>query len=258
MPKIVVNGAGGRMGRTVLALALSDNRFKVIGGVEMSENFIGKTVGEICGVFRGNHTSKVVANFQNLDRPDVIVDFSAPSGTMSALEYALPEKVPIVIGTTGFSEDEKAKIKEVSKKIPILMSSNMSYGMNFLFKVLPLFAEKLEGFDVEIVEVHHRGKKDAPSGTALSLADVIDGGIKRRVFGREGKVGERPSNVLGVFGVRGGDVVGDHTVMFLGDGERVEVTHRATSREAFARGALKAALFIVNKKPKLYNMLDVI
>lgn len=242
------------MGKQVANVALAE--FEIVGGLEAKGHpAVGKTVREVCGV---RSQAPVVGNPEELPICDVVVDFSTPEGTLRVLRWAEGEGKPVVSGTTGFTPEQFEVLKSASSKIPVLWSSNMSFGMNFIFSILPEFVKKLKDFDVEILEVHHRRKKDAPSGTALKLAQIISG--ERRVniiFGREGATGPRPSDVLGVLGVRGGDVVGDHTIMFLGNGERIELVHRATSREAFARGAIIAAKFVIGKAPRLYSMLDI-
>jgi 4-hydroxy-tetrahydrodipicolinate reductase len=195
---------------------------------------------------------------------DVVIDFSHPSATEAVNRACLGGGKPLVIGTTGHSEEQRASIEAASKSLPIVFSPNFSVGVNALFWLTREAARMLgEDFDLEVTEMHHRLKKDAPSGTAKKLAEILSDVRKldyaRNVrHGREGQVGERPSNEIGVHSIRGGDVVGDHTVTFAASGERLELTHKASSRETFAAGALRAACWVVGKPPGLYSMQDVL
>ncbi len=231
MIKLAVNGALGRMGSRILELARKS-----------SENF------KIAAAFDENSGDKISKlSAARLKGSDVLIDFSSPEGTRAALEAALQTNAAMVIGTTGADNKLQADIREASKKIPIVFSPNMSIGANFLFELSRLSASKLkEGYDIEIIEQHHRLKKDAPSGTAKKIAEVIS---KEKGWNL-GKVV--------IHSVRAGDIVGEHTVIFSGPGETIELTHRAQSRDAFARGALVAALFAAKKKSGLYSMLDVL
>jgi 4-hydroxy-tetrahydrodipicolinate reductase len=195
---------------------------------------------------------------------DVVIDFSHSNGTLSLARACREAKKPAVIGTTGHSNEERAAIEELAGEVPVVLSPNFSVGVNALFWLSRKTAEMLgDGFDLEIVEAHHRSKKDAPSGTAKKLAEILcevrglDYGANV-AHGREGLVGERPANEIGVHSIRGGDVVGDHTVTFAGAGERLELTHKAASRETFATGALRAARWVVGKPAGLYSMEDVL
>ena len=193
-----------------------------------------------------------------------MIDFSLPAGTMRRLDTCVEREIPMVIGTTGLDDHQTGKVRAASKIIPIVFAPNMSIGVNLLFSIVGSVARALgEDYDVEIVETHHRFKKDAPSGTALKLAEAIAEATGRDLkkdarYGRRGAVGERASSEIGIHAVRGGDVVGEHTVTFATLGERVELTHKAGSRETFARGALRAAKFLLTQKPALYSMLDVL
>jgi len=258
MIKVAVLGAEGRMGKLIANLVLEDKDLKLVGVTEKPDsNVIGKDFVE--GV-------KFYSSIKEIpEKPDVVIDFTTPSATISLLEEAKDLNVALVIGTTGFKEEEKKKIEEAAKSIPIVFSPNMSLGVNLLFKLVAEVTKALKdkGYDIEIFEIHHRFKKDAPSGTAMRLAEIIAENLGKdleeiAVYGRKGIVGERKQEELGVFAARMGDVVGDHTVFFATLGERLELTHRATSRETFARGAIVAAKWVVDKEPGLYNMFDVL
>lgn len=262
MVALGINGVLGRMGLTILKVASEDKEVKVVNVVEHPENpNIGKSLKEITGF---NIDLTITDSFLKGKRPEVIVDFTTPEATISAIDFALKENIPVVIGTTGFDEEKLEKIKQAGKKIPIVFSPNMSIGVNLLFKLVEIVSKTLgNDFDVEIVEVHHRFKKDAPSGTALKLAEIIANSLNRNlsesmITGRQGIIGERSKKEIGIMSIRAGDVVGEHTVIFGGLGERIELTHRAHSRETFARGAIRAAKWIVDKEPGLYSMFDVL
>ncbi|HEY0840502.1 MAG TPA: 4-hydroxy-tetrahydrodipicolinate reductase, partial [Vulgatibacter sp.] len=194
---------------------------------------------------------------------DVVVDFTSPEATVSHARICTAKGTPLVVGTTGLSPDDRGAIEEAAARIPIVLSPNMSVGMNLLFRVVAEAGSALSDFDAEIVEIHHRHKKDAPSGSALRLARSIaegrgDGSSGELVHGRHGQTGERQAGPIGMHALRGGDVAGDHTVFFLGPGERLELTHRASSRAAFAAGAVRAARWVAGKAPGLYSMQDVL
>lgn len=195
---------------------------------------------------------------------DCIIDFSAPAATRVLLEAAVSSGVPLVIGTTGLDDRDMEMIRNASGKIPVLFSPNMSVGVNLFFKLTEIASRAIpKGYDIEVMEAHHRFKKDAPSGTARKLVEIIKENVSgladaSEVPGRSGIVGERTDNEIGVMSIRGGDIVGEHTVFMAGTGERIEITHRATDRDIFARGAVTAAEFISGRKPGLYSMYDVI
>ncbi|MFC1807407.1 4-hydroxy-tetrahydrodipicolinate reductase [Candidatus Omnitrophota bacterium] len=264
MIKITIVGCCGRMGMRIASLASEDNEIKIAGAVEIkgSPN-IGKNLGDIIGLPKidvkiNDDLKRAVGD------SDVIIDFTKPTVTLTSLSVARELKIPIVIGTTGITDEELRVIKSASSSIPVLYSSNMSVGVNLLFKIVPEMAKALgQDYDIEIVEAHHNKKKDAPSGTAMTLAEQIaqarDLRLKDSVlYGREGNVGQRPKDQIGVHAVRGGGIVGDHTVYFVGANERIEITHRAHSRDIFAQGALVAAKYIADKSPGLYNMQNAI
>jgi len=244
MVKLVISGIAGRMGRRIASLALKDKNFEIIGALESPDNSsIGKDAGEVLATRKTG--KKVYSNFSEISEGcDVLIDFTSPSATIVHLEAACRKKAGVVIGTTGFSSQEIEKIKKAATKIPIVFSPNMSIGANLLFKITELVSKALTSdYEVEIVEAHHSKKKDAPSGTAKRLGEAVS---KVR--------GAMPP----IRSIREGDIVGDHTVIFKGKDEGMELTHRAHSRDTFARGALDAARFLVGKKPGLYNMQDVI
>ena len=262
--KILVAGAAGKMGRTILELAAQDPDIKIAGAFERADHpAIGRDVGEFIGQDR--FCIPIHPDIREcISLGDVLIDFTHPSTTLLHVKLALSSHCQMVIGTTGLSDVLIREIKKASKRIGIVQSPNMSLGVNLLFRLAALTASVLDpSYDVEIVEAHHRHKKDAPSGTALELVRQIAQARKisldsNVVFGRKGEVGARKKGIVGVHAVRGGDVVGDHTVSFLTEGERLELIHRASSRGAFAKGALLAAKFIAKKRFGFYNMQQVL
>ncbi len=224
--------------------------------------FLGRDAGELVGNPGG---IRIVADLDvALRDADVLIDFTRPEGTMAHLEACVRHGVKLVVGTTGFGTEEKTRIAEAAKQISMVMAPNMSVGVNVVLRLLDLAARTLaDGYDVEIVEAHHRYKVDAPSGTALRMGEVVASALGRdlgmdAVYGREGVTGERKSSTIGFATVRGGDIVGDHTVMFAGIGERVEISHKASSRATFAMGALRAARYLRIRPTGLYDMQDVL
>ncbi len=262
MTKIVVCGALGRMGRRILDLALKDPEVEVVGGVEHPDRISSRDLGDALGI-KGLKGVPLTASLEEVvGSCDVIVEFSGNTrAAVSHTRIASLERKASVVGTTGFTDTELRDLEECSKRAPVLVSPNMSLGVNLLFRLVETAAKVLKdkGFDVEVVEVHHRFKKDAPSGTAVRIARILREvlGTEKVVHGREGLC-PRGEGEIGVMAVRGGDVVGDHTVYFLGFGERLELTHRATSRDTFAKGALEAAKWIKEREPGLYSMFDVL
>lgn len=262
--RVAVSGATGRMGHTILELAAKDAQFEIVGALESpSHASLGKSLGEVLPSVASS--AKLAAKLAGIpSKPQVLIDFTQPQGTLGYLQEAVGLGVGMVIGTTGLKDDEKKKVQEAAKTIPIVMATNMSVGMNLLFALVEEAASKLgPAYDIEIIEAHHHFKKDAPSGSALSLGESAARGRKvdlKQVstHGREGIVGERKEGTIGFHAVRGGDIVGDHRVLFAGPGERLELTHIAHSRDAFAQGALKAALFLATQKNGLYDMQNVL
>ncbi len=243
MVKIAVNGALGRMGSSILRLAYAAKKeFKVVGAFDQS---------------------KALAP-DDLKDCQVLIDFSSPEGVRRSLKAALKARTALVIGTTGMPADLERALRGASKNIPVLFAPNMSLGANFLFELASLAAKRLSDvYDIEIVEAHHRLKKDAPSGTAKKLAETIAQAKGWNTkdclkYGRQGFTGERSSKEIGIHVVRAGEIVGEHSAIFSGPGETLEITHKAQSRDAFAQGALKAALYLSKKKKGLYSMADVL
>ncbi len=260
--KLGICGICGRMGIAVMNTAV-EKGFSIEAAIDNpSSPYFGKPAGVI---IQREDIKTIVSSIDKADisNVDVIIDFSSPAAVMQILNKCADQKKPVVIGTTGITEEQKKIINEISEIIPILHPPNMSLGMNLLFKLTEIAATALDtNYDVEIFEAHHRFKKDAPSGTAKKLVEAVRNmkGLEnaREVTGRDGIVGERTDKEIGVFAMRGGDIVGEHTVFFTAMGERIELTHRATNREIFARGAVKGAEFLKGKKPGLYNMFDVL
>ncbi|MFH1368360.1 MAG: 4-hydroxy-tetrahydrodipicolinate reductase [Elusimicrobiota bacterium] len=258
--KITVCGAAGRMGNAILRLAATGDQFVITGAVESSGHpSIGSPL-----VFAGTEAGEITGDFGTAaKKADVIIDFTAVMATLDHLAVAEKLRKPIVIGTTGFKQAEIAEVRKASLKIPVVFTPNMSVGVNALFNLVKEAASAVPDYDVEIVELHHNQKKDAPSGTAARLAKIIADTLKRNlekvgIYGRQGIVGARKKEEIGILAVRGGDIVGEHTVYFVGPGERIELTHRLQSRDALAAGALVAAKWLAKQKPGLYDMQDVL
>lgn len=264
MVNCIVTGSAGRMGRRILDILIETKGADVTGATERpGHDIIGMDVGDYLGL--GKKGAKIADNLADAAKAgDVVIDFTLPEVSARHLAAAVKHKKAMVIGTTGFSEDQLKEIKNAAKKVPIVFAPNMSVGVNLLLKVLADMAKVLdEDYDIDIVETHHRHKKDAPSGTALKMAQVVAAARgtnldKDGVFCRHGNIGERRRGEIGVQTLRVGDVVGEHTVIFGAVGERIEITHKASSRDVFARGAVRAALWVAGKKPGLYDMGDVL
>ena len=265
MRSVVIAGAAGRMGKRLVDLVNAQAGLKVVGALEYSEHpLLGKDAGEVAGI--GRLEVPLVGNLNELDGNDaeVMIDFTAPQVTLANLDWAVAEQVSMVIGTTGMSVEERGLLARAACEIPIVFAPNMSVGVNVLFKIVAEVAAILgEDFDVEILEAHHRLKKDAPSGTAVHLGEIVAETLGRdyqsdAVFTRHGFTGERTQREIGMQTLRAGDIVGEHTVMFGGMGERLEIIHRAHSRDNFAAGAVRAALWLAGREPGLYDMQDVL
>ena len=262
--RIAIHGAAGRMGRALIQAALAIEGIKLVAAIDRKDNEeLGQDVAAVVGqapigVSVGYVIDPAAEPFE------VLIDFTQPEATLAALDLCRSHKKAMVIGTTGFTAGQRKAIEETAKEIPICTAANFSIGVNVVLSLLGDAARLLgEGYDVEIVEAHHRHKADAPSGTALAMGDEVAQALGRNlrevaVYGREGQTGARDRKSIGFATVRGGDVVGDHTVMFLGDGERVEIAHKATSRLNFAQGALRAACWLAGREPGLYTMQDVL
>ena len=263
MLKIAVCGAMGRMGSRIISLVIDDPDLELAGAVEyLGHEQVGKDVGTALG--HGTIGIKITDDLDKaIGAADCVIDFSTPGATMEHAHLAAATHVPLVIGTTSLGSGQLAEVKKLSKRIPILLAPNMSVGMNVMFKVAADMARHLPGYDVEIVEIHHRMKKDAPSGTALRLAQAIADALGKNLrtvarYARHGNDVLRKEGEIGIQTVRAGDVIGEHTVYFGGFGERLEIAHKATSRDNFARGALVAAKWLSQKKTGFYDMQDVL
>ncbi len=253
--KVAIAGAGGRMGRTLIEGVLADPELTLAAALEAPG---AAAIGQAAGALR------ITADLAALAAVDVLVDFTRPEGTLAHLEACLKLNRRMVIGTTGFGEAQSARIAEAARRIPIVLSPNFAIGVNVVFRLAQTAARALgDAYDVEIVEAHHRHKVDAPSGTALKLGELVAQALGRdlgkvAMHGRHGDTGERPARAIGFHAIRGGDIVGEHTVLFAGPGERVEVTVRSQSRTTYASGALRAAKWLAGQGPGLYDMFDVL
>ena len=265
LPKLrmAIAGAGGRMGRTLIEAVLGADDTQLAAALEQPDNpLLGKDAGELVGQPCGVAISADVE--AALAQADCLIDFTRPEGTLQHLAICRKRGVHMVIGTTGFTTEQKLTIQDASRDIPVVFAPNMAVGVNAVFKLLDVAARILDqGYDVEVIEAHHRHKVDAPSGTALRMGEVVAAALGRdlaecAVYGREGHTGERPATQIGFATVRGGDIVGDHTVLFAGIGERIEITHKSGSRMPYASGSLRAARFIAGRKAGLFDMQDVL
>lgn len=262
--RIAITGAIGRMGKILIEAVVATEGAELAAAIVLPDStLIGANAGEMAGV--GKLDVSVVGDLKEvITHFDVLIDFTAPAATLANAALCAAHGKPMIIGTTGFTDEQKQTLVEYQKIIPMCIATNYSTGVNLCFKLLDMAAKVLgEDVDIEIVEAHHRHKVDAPSGTALSMGEVVANATGRdlskvAVYGREGQTGARERSTIGFATVRGGDVVGDHTVMFLADGERVEITHRASSRLSFARGAVRAAGWIGSQTPGLFDMQDVL
>ena len=261
--KIAIAGCGGRMGKTLLECVAQAEDMELHAALEHGDSMLlGRDTGELCGAAGG---VKISADVEAaLPGADVLIDFTRPEGTMHHLGICRSLGVNIVVGTTGFNAQRKAQLGAAAQDIGVVFAPNMSVGVNLVFKLLETASRVLaHGYDIEIVEAHHRHKVDAPSGTALGMGEVIARTLGRdlaqcAVYGREGITGERDPSTIGFATVRGGDIVGDHTVLYAGTGERIEITHKASSRATFALGALRAARFLKANPAGMYDMQDVL
>lgn len=264
MRRIAVMGAAGRMGKALIEAVQMAPGAGLTAAVHRAESsLVGADAGELAGIGRigvplSGDLDRVVDEF------DVLIDFTHPSVTLKNLAFCRKAGKAMIIGTTGFTADEKLRLAEAGKDIPIVFAANFSVGVNLCLKLLDTAARVLgDDADIEIIEAHHRHKVDAPSGTALRMGEVVAKALGRdlqevAVYGREGQTGARQRETIGFATVRGGDVVGDHTVLFAAEGERVEITHKASSRMTFAKGAVRAALWLDGREPGLYDMQDVL
>jgi len=261
--RIAIAGASGRMGQMLIEAVQAADDCVLTGALDISAS---PAVGQDAGAFAGQATGVLITSdlVTGLKDSQVLIDFTRPEGTLAHLAVCRTLGVGVVIGTTGFSDAQKAQIAEAAKDIPIMMAPNMSVGVNVTLKLLEMAAKALAtGYDIEIIEAHHRHKVDAPSGTALKMGEVIADALGRdlkdcAVYAREGVTGERDPSSIGFATIRGGDIVGDHTVLFAGTGERIEISHKSSSRATYAQGSLRAVRFLAGHKAGLFNMFDVL
>jgi len=260
--KAIVVGAAGKMGARIVHIIHETPSIKLYRAVERSDHpSVGKDIGEVVGLGK---LGILLEGDLRKEGGDVVINFTNPQASIESLEVAKEKGLAVVIGTTGLNQQQMERVKELSKSVRCVLAPNMSVGMNLMFRIVQEVAQVLgPEYDVEILEAHHRLKKDSPSGTAVKLGELIAKTIGRDfgqvgVYGRKGMVGERTKEEIGMQVIRAGDIVGEHTVLFGGIGERLEITHRAHSRDNFARGAVKAALWVVNQPNGLYDMQDVL
>jgi len=262
--KAGVVGVEGKMGARILSLLINNNQFEVVGATEIAGSLaLGKDIGTLtANAKQGTEVKDNIADaFKDTDG---IIDFSSPASTLQTAEYAAKNCKALVIGTTGFSDKQKKSLLKLAQSFPCVFSPNMSVGVNVMFEMSKKLTELLgNDFDIEILEVHHRNKKDSPSGTALKIAEVVSQSLNKNlsdiaVYSRHGNIGERKKGEIGIQTLRGGDVVGEHSLIFYGDGERIEFTHKASSRDTFARGAIRALKWVSDRPAGLYSMKDVL
>ena len=260
MIKIIISGACGKMGSRIFALATNNNNLKVSGVIESKGHpMLGNDLQDTAGQKYKLQADESLPGM--LGSADVLVEFTSAAASISHAVVCAKMKKAVVIGTTGLSSEETGQIKKCAESIPVVMAPNMSIGVNLLFKLVGEVAKAVPTYNVEIVEAHHNQKKDSPSGTAIKLAENINiasGGKLNYIYGRKGITGARKPDEIGILSVRAGDIIGEHTVIFAGTGERIELTHRAHSRDTFAAGALLAAVWVADKKPGFYDMQDVL
>ncbi|BDC39478.1 4-hydroxy-tetrahydrodipicolinate reductase [Paraburkholderia terrae] len=261
--KIAIAGASGRMGRMLIETVLNDPEVTLSGALDRTG---APQLGQDAGAFLGKQTGVLMSDDIDavLAQSDYLIDFTRPEGTLAHIDAALRTNTKLVIGTTGFDDAQKEQIRAASEKIGIVFASNFSVGVNVTMKLLEFAAPHFsQGYDIEIIEAHHRHKVDAPSGTALTMGEVIANSLGRKledcaVYAREGVTGERDPSAIGFSAIRGGDIVGDHTVLFAGIGERIEITHKSASRLSYAQGAVRAVRFLEGHQNGLFDMQDVL
>jgi 4-hydroxy-tetrahydrodipicolinate reductase len=261
--RVAVAGATGRMGHMLIEALRASDDCRLTGALDLASS---PAIGNDACAFLGHASGvPVTADLrEGLSQADALIDFTRPEGTLAHLRACREQGVNLVIGTTGFSEGQKAEIADAARDIAIVMAPNMSVGVNVTLKLLEMAAQALStGYDIEVIEAHHRHKVDAPSGTALKMGEVIAQALGRdlkdcAVYAREGVTGERDPSTIGFATIRGGDIVGDHTVLFAGTGERIEITHKSASRATYAQGSLRAVRFLAGRKRGLFDMFDVL
>lgn len=260
---IAIAGASGRMGRMLIEAVLQSPDTRLAGALDIAGS---PALGIDATAYMGSRSGVVITDDLRAGLKDAkyLIDFTRPEGTLAHLKVCRELGVKLIIGTTGFTPEQKAEIEDAARDIAIVLSPNMAVGVNVVFKLLAQAAKALkDGYDIEIIEAHHRHKVDAPSGTALKMGEVIAQALGRNlkdcaVYAREGVTGERNPSTIGFSAIRGGDIVGDHTVLFAGDGERIEITHKAASRTTYAQGSLRAVRFLAGKKSGMFDMFDVL
>jgi 4-hydroxy-tetrahydrodipicolinate reductase len=261
--RVAIAGASGRMGRMLIEAVLAAPDCRLAGALDVPGS---PALGQDAGAFAGKATGVMITGDlrAGLAQADVLIDFTRPEGTMAHLAACREAGVKLVIGTTGLNEEHKARVQAAGEQIAILMAPNMGVGVNVLIKLLELAGKALQdGFDVEVIEAHHKHKVDAPSGTALALGEAVARAQGKSlkdcaVYARQGHTGERQAGTIGFATIRGGDIFGDHTVLFAGEGERVEITHKSSGRGGWAQGALRAARFLAGRPKGLFDMQDVL
>lgn len=262
--RIAINGAAGRMGRCLIQAVEQTDGLELSAAIDRADSsLLGADAGELAGVGKLGIaiTTDIAAATAN---SDVIIDFTLPEVTMALLDHCVSNQCHLVIGTTGFSDQQKSTIEQAAQSISMVLAPNMSVGVNLSLKLLDIAARVLgDDVDIEIVEAHHRHKVDAPSGTALRMGEVVADALGRdlkecAIYGREGRTGERDRKTIGFATIRAGDIVGEHTVMFASEGERVEITHKASSRMTFALGAMRASSWLMSRKSGLFDMQNVL
>ena len=261
--KIAIAGASGRMGRMLIETVAGAEDAQLAGALDVAQS---PAIGQDCGLTLGRQTGvHIVAELeQGLAGAEYLIDFTRPEGTLKHVAWCAAHGVKMIIGTTGFDAAGRAAIAAAAEKTAIVFAPNMSVGVNVTMKLLEMAAKNFShGYDIEIIEAHHRHKVDAPSGTALKMGEVVAGALGKKledvaVYAREGVTGERDPSSIGFATVRGGDIVGDHTVLFAGDGERIEISHKSSSRVSYAHGSLRAARFLRDKQTGLFDMQDVL
>jgi len=264
---VAVTGALGRMGSGIIRTLSQHPDLKLVTAVEAPDHEKrGEDVGKLLGIGEMGVLLETADRLEEVlreSKPDVLVDFTTPEATVNTVKVSAPLGINLVIGTTGFTVEQRREIENTIKRygVAAVISQNYAVGVNIFFKVLEFLAKKLGDYDIEILEMHHRYKRDAPSGTALRAAEIIEKNLDRDVsiiYGRVGILGERKRDEICIHAIRGGDIVGEHTVIFAGDGERLEITHRASSRQAFVNGVILAIKFIAGKKGGIYDTFDVL
>ena len=264
MISVIIDGACGRMGKMIAQGVVTQDDMQLVGAIEYSGHpQLGEDVGEGAGV--GTIGIPISNNLSEiLDEADVVIEFTAPSASIEHLRNVVDAGKTMVLATTGFTEAELAEVHKLAQNIPCVMAPNMSVGVNVMLQAVQLVAKALgDDYDVEVIEAHHNQKADSPSGTALRIAEVLAEALDRNlaevgVYGRHGMVGARSEKEIGIHAIRGGDISGDHTVLYAGAGERIEITHRAHTREAFAKGAIRAARWVVNAPKGLHDISEVL